>query len=270
MKVSIEKELDKRIQEKKQGYNIDPIKQVNQLLLENETEHARILRGLSDHSQFNRVERVRGQQIELETHEENYDGKVYTIDEIRTLCIDYRLRFLRSKYYTGSYDIEVATKIRDFATATNTPIEEHSLNYRFFVMAPANMFELKDERYISKRELDPAIFFQIDEKHYRLIHKWGSDFTVLRFLEGFKWRSWWTAQWCRTLTALPIVAFVLTYFFGSGHAFENHLVGLTILFTFVSFILAFFFGGIQTQDEGDQIDGFFTPHNWDSDKKLRR
>jgi hypothetical protein len=191
MKVSIDKELEKVSQEKKQKLNVDPINEVKLLLEGESSEDARILRGLSKNSQFNRIEKVRGEQIELETFENEYEGKVYTIDQIGKLCVDYRLRFLQSRYYTGSYDVEVASKIKEFAKETKSPIDEWSLERRFFMMAPTEMFTLRDEKYISKAELrrqaDPAIFYQIDEKHYRLIHKWGADFTILRLIEGFRW-----------------------------------------------------------------------------------
>ncbi len=114
MKVSIEKELEKVSKEEKQKFSIDPLNEVKLLLEGNATEDARILRGLSKSSHFNRIENLKGKQIELENIENEYDGKVFTIEQIEKLCIDYRLRFLQSRHYTGSYDVEVATKLKNF------------------------------------------------------------------------------------------------------------------------------------------------------------
>jgi hypothetical protein len=269
MKLSIDKELEKRSKEHKKNLNIHPIQEVHQLLLENETEHARILRGLSANSQFNRVEKIRTQQLELERHETNYEGKVYTKEQIKNLCIDYHLRFLQSRLYTGSYDIEVAAKIREFAVKTNSPIDDFTLGRRFFVLAPAKMFELRDEKYVTKKQLDPAIFFQIDNDHYRMIHKWGSDFTIFRLLEGFKWRNWWTYQLTQTMFLLPIVTFIMFYFAFEPATIINHFfIGIG-----VNFIIAFFFAclifGIHKQDKFNEIKEFFSKYNWNNDSKIR-
>ncbi len=275
MKVSIDKELEKVSQEDKQKFNVDPINEVKLLLAGESSEDARILRGLSNNSQFNRIEKVRGEQLELENLENEYEGKVYKIEQIEKLCVDYRLRFLQSKYYTGSYDVEVAAKIKEFAKSTQSPIDEYTLGRRFFMMAPQEMFELRDEKYISKAELrrqaDPAIFYQIDEKHFRLIHKWGADFTIFRLIEGFRWKSWWSHQWFNTVMLAPIIAAIYFLCFESPAAqFENHSILNTFTVGLVSFVLALLLFGVWKQDEGDAISGYFTKTNWNSDKKIKR
>lgn len=275
MKISIDKELEKVSKEDKEKFNVDPINEVKLLLAGESSEDARILRGLSQNSQFNRIEKVRGEQLELENFENEYEGKVYTIAQIEKLCVDYRLRFLQSKYFTGSYDVEVAAKIKEFAKTTNTSIDEWTLGRRFFMMAPQEMFELRDEKYISKAELrrqaDPAIFYQIDDKHYRLVHKWGSDFTIFRLIEGFRWKSWWSHQWFNTVMLAPIIAALYFLCFDAPAAqFENHPIINMIGIFLPSFIIAHLCFGIWKQDEFEAIGGFFSKTNWNSDKKIRR
>ena len=275
MKVSIDKELEKVSQEEKQKLNVDPINEVKLLLAGESSEDARILRGLSNNSQFNRIEKVRGEQLELENLENEYEGKVYKIEQIEKLCVDYRLRFLQSRLYTGSYDVEVAGKIKEFAKSTKSPIDDYTLGRRFYVMAPHEMFSLRDEKYISKAELrrqaDPAIFYQIDEKHYRLIHKWGSDFTIFRLIEGFRWKSWWSYQWFNTVMIAPIVALLFFMCFESPSAqLDNHPVWSLLGVSSISFILSLFILGVWKQDEGEAIKGYFSKTNWNSDSKIRR
>jgi len=275
MKVSIEKELEKVSQGDKQKYNVDPINEVKLLLQGESSEDARILRGLSKNSQFNRIENLRGKQIELENFEKDYDGKVYTIDQIKTLCIDYHLRFLQSRLYTGSYDVQVAAKIKEFAKTTLAPIDEHTLGRRYFVMAPQEMFSLTEEKYVSKadlrRQADPAIFYQIDKDHYRLIHKWGQDFTIFRLIEGFRWKSWWSHQLFNTAMLAPFVACLYFGLLGTpAAAFDIAPITNTIIVGVISFLLAHFIFGLRKQDEFEAIEGFFSKTNWDSDKKLRR
>jgi hypothetical protein len=275
MKVSIDKELEKASQKHKEKFNVDPINEVKLLLAGDSNEDARILRGLSNNSQFNRIEKVRGEQLELENLENEYEGKVYTIDQIEKLCVDYRLRFLQSRLYTGSYDVEVAAKIKDFAKSTNSPIDDYTLGRRFFMMAPQEMFSLRDVKYISKAELrrqaDPAIFYQIDEKHYRLIHKWGADFTIFRLIEGFRWKSFWSHQWFNTVMISPIIAVLYFLFFDSPAAqLEKHPIWNFFGIFAPSFLLAYFIFGVWKQDEGTAIDGYFTKTNWNSDSKIKR
>jgi len=259
MKVSIEKELERHSQVKKEQFNLDPLNEVKLLLNGDSTEDSRILRGLSKNSQFNRIEKVRGEQLELEKHEAGFQGKVYTVEEVKRLAVDYHLRFLPSMYYTGTYDVEVAAKIKEFAKNTNSPIDDYSLGRRFYVLAPTNMFELQDEKYLSKADLrrmaDPAIFFQIDEKHYRLIHKWGSDFTIFRYLEGFKWASFIMALVCGNWMA---------------HILDNHPVGFWAMDIFFSIVIGWFGFAVFKQDEGDAIEGYFSNESWSSNRKIRR
>lgn len=273
MKVSIEKELERHSQVKKQQYNADPLNEVKLLLQGESTEDSRILRGLSKNSQFNRIEKVRGEQLELEKLEEGFQGKVYTVEEVKQLALDYHLRFLPSLYYTGTYDVEVAAKIKDFAKNTNSPIDDYSLSRRFYVLAPSKMFELQDEKYLSKADLrrmaDPAIFFQIDEKHYRLIHKWGSDFTVFRYLQGFRWSSFSKHWLFNTVMMMPIVAFILGLF-GSAPMLDSHIKGFWIVTVIASTVVAWFSFSIWKQDEFEPIEGYFSKTNWNSDKKIRR
>lgn len=275
MKVSIDKELEKVSQKEKVKYDVDPVNEVKLLLAADSSEDLRILRNLSNSSQFNRIEKVRGEQIELENLENEYEGNVYKIDQIKNLCVDYRLRFLQSRYFTGNYDVEVITKIKDFAKKTNTSIDNHTLGYKFFIMAPQEMFELRDEKYISKAELrrqkDPAIFYQIDNNHYRLIHKWGNDFTIFRLIEGFRWKSWWNHQWFNTTMLMPIVSLLYFLCFSEPAAqFENHPIINLFVITVISFSMSHFIFGWIKQDEFIAIDGYFSKTNWNSDSKIKR
>jgi hypothetical protein len=275
MKVSIEKELEKVSNEDKQKFNLDPINEVKLLLAGESSEDARILRGLSQNSQFNRIENMRGKQIELENLEKDFDGKVYTKEQIQNLCIDYRLRFLQSRLYTGAYDVQVAAKIKEFAKSTLAPIDEYTLGRRYFVMAPKEMFELTTEKYVSKaelrRRLDPAIFYQIDENHYRLVHKWGNDFTIFRLIEGFRWKSWWSHQMFNTFMIAPIITFIYFWFFETpAAAYENAPIFNTIVIGLISFVVSHLCFGIWKQDEMEAIGGYFSKTNWDSDKKINR
>lgn len=249
--------------------NSDPVKDVKLLLEGDSQEDLRILRNLSNLSQLSQVENIRGRQIELEKFEKNYAGDVYTIDHIKKLCIDYHLRFLPSKLYTGSFDVELAAKMKEFSASTKTELNEWNLKQKFFIMAPQEMFQLRDEKYLTKRQLDPVIFYKIDETHYRMIHKWGNDFSIMRLLEGFRWKSWWNYQLFNTFMLMPIFG-VIVGLFCDIHDITHHTILIPTLITFLSFIFAYFIFGFSKHDEGDEIEGFFSRKNWDSESKLKR
>lgn len=269
IKISIDKELEKKATMAKEKLTKDPIEEVRLLLQENESEKTKVLRGLSQNSNFSRIEKIRGNQIELEKLEEGYAGKVYTRDQIKDMCVDYHLRFLPSCYYTGSFDVEVAGKVIEFSKKTNTPIEEYSLKNSFYILAQEQDFSLKEEKYITKKQKDPALFYKIDHNHYRLIHKWGEDFTVFRLLEGFRFRSWWWHQAINTLYVLPIVYFVLAILTLIDF-FEFYPISFFFASLAISTIFSYFRWGWGKHDEVDQIERFFSPHNWDSDSKIRK
>lgn len=272
MKVSIEKELDKKVQSEREIF--EPLKEVKLLLERSESEDARILRELSNESQFNRVERLRSKQLDLENMENKFDGRVYHVDQIKELAVNYRLRFLPSKYFTGAYDTQVAGKIKEFSKKTNVAIESYSLKNDFFILAPQEMFALHDEKYITKKELrrqlDPVIFYRIDSDHYRLIHKWGDDFTIFRLIEGFAYRSWWHNMLVNTFLVLPIVSALFTLLFFSYNTWMNYPIWSSLLCVTSSFLFAYFRWGWGKHDEGDEIKGFFSPHNWNSDSRIKR
>ena len=232
-------------------------------------EEARILRGLSKDSNFARIERVQGKQIELENLENKYAGDVYTSEQIKSLAVNYHLRFLPAGFFTGAFDIEVASKIKQFGKDTLSVTDDYSLSRRYFVLAPPEMFNLQDKQYIAKKQLDPAIFYQIDNEHYRLIHKWGSDFTILRYLEGFKWKNYWSYTLFHFMLCLPVVSAVLAFVVGI-----TIMCDYPILFGIGSVILSYLVTYVgfawDKTDEGTILDEFFTPTNWNKSDKLKR
>ncbi|NQZ44586.1 MAG: hypothetical protein HRT65_09765 [Flavobacteriaceae bacterium] len=96
-------------------------------------------------------------------------GRIYHIDAIRDICIDYRLRFLNVKYFKGEIPASAISKIKHLE-------REHELTLQGFkIMAPSKLFKLEDKD-------DPLLFAPIGNGYYYLIHKWGNDLHPLRKL----------------------------------------------------------------------------------------
>ena len=102
--------------------------------------------------------------------------KIYHIDQIKKLCIDYRLRFLDSKYFKGEIPQEAFSKIKQLE-------EDHKIEVKGFkIIAPSKLFKLADKD-------DPLLFAPIGNGYFYLIHKWGTDLHPLRKLLVLPFRN---------------------------------------------------------------------------------
>lgn len=112
------------------------------------------------------------------TRENDFDfdlletDKIFHLDQIKEICIDYRLRFLNSSYFKGNIPQEAISKIKHLEAAHHIEIKG------FKIMAPSKLFKLEDKD-------DPLLFAPIGNDYYYLIHKWGNDLHPLRKL--FAW-----------------------------------------------------------------------------------
>lgn len=63
---------------------------------------------------------------------------VFSLDDIKSLCIDYRLRFLDYSYFKNSIATEAIDKIKNLE-------EEYDIKFKEFkIVAPAKVFRLKN------------------------------------------------------------------------------------------------------------------------------
>lgn len=182
--VSIIEELESSKTSKKKAIETsDAIKEIKLLMDAAAAEDDKILRSLGSSHQYIRDKETLAKHLEIEKFDKDYAGKVYTIDQIKDLAIKYNLKFLKTEYFKGKIDIEVAAKIKEFSKETKAPIDEYTLGRRYYILAPPAQFNL--ELVKRTRPVDPLIFFQLDGNHYRLIHKWGADFTIFRRISGW-------------------------------------------------------------------------------------
>lgn len=264
VKVSLENDLQKEKQ--KLTDEVQALKDVKLLLQGDEQEDQRILSQLSNNSKNAMVERELGTKLELEKMDGKYDGNVYTKDQIKKLAVNYRLRFLQAKHYTGTFDVQVAAKIKEFAKTTNSPMDAHSLPNEYFVLAPPEQFELKSVKHIFKKELDPAIFYRIDPNHYRLIHKWGNDFSILRFLNGFRWANFHKHWLFNAAMVMPAVALFVAMLMNVEFYHHNAWV-YWVAVTAGSFLVSHVIWGWRKIDDFEIIQSYFTNENFDSVNK---
>lgn len=92
---------------------------------------------------------------------------IFHIDQIKEICIDYRLRFLNSAFFKGELPQEAINKIKHLEKIHQTEIQGYK------IMAPSKLFKLEDKD-------DPLLFTPIGNDYFYLIHKWGNDLHPLR------------------------------------------------------------------------------------------
>ena len=102
--------------------------------------------------------------------------RIFHIDQIKKICIDYRLRFLDSKYFKGEIPQEGISKIKYLE-------KEHDIIIDGFkIIAPSKLFRLEDKD-------DPLLFAPIGNGYYYLIHRWGNDLHPLRKALAWPFKS---------------------------------------------------------------------------------
>lgn len=119
-------------------------------------------------------------------------NRIYHLDQIREVCIHYRLRFLDLKYFKGKLPESAHEAINSIEETHNTVLSD------FKIMAPSVLFRLE-------RKDDPLLFVPLGNNYYYLVHKWGNDLHPLRKIMMWPFKSIWTL-----LSALLVISWFIT------------------------------------------------------------
>lgn len=236
--VNIQKQLDEEKAKTQQGGNL--VSEAKLLLDGNHQRERDLLKKIGLGHSIIKAENVRGLGIERDDLEKKYDGKVYTIEEIRNLCLDYNLRFLHTKYFKGHIDTEIGYKVKNF-------FDKHKLNERydnemFYIMAPRKAFNLTDKP--KPAPVDPILFYRPDrhEDKYLLVHQWGNDFTIFRLLSGMATRTAWSYFLSMSALGAGAMNIILALFRDDYEPLGNLLGSVFIGLVFGLFMMIFKLG----------------------------
>lgn len=94
-------------------------------------------------------------------------NRIFHIDHIKAISIEYRLRFLSTKYFKAPLPGEALFEIKRLEKQHQTTLKG------FGIMAPSKHFKLENAD-------DPILFAPIGNGYFYLIHKWGKDLHPLR------------------------------------------------------------------------------------------
>jgi hypothetical protein len=150
------------------------LEEVNALLKEEEEVESAIL---------NRIKRGSITGEDFQASSPLKEERVYTLEQIRKLCIIYRLRFLDSKAFKGEIPYEAIRKIKKLEQQWGLELNN------FKIVAPKKLFHLED------KNSDPLLFVQLSENRFYFIHKWGGEINAFRALLAFPLRSFMNMFW---------------------------------------------------------------------------
>lgn len=236
------------------------VSQTKQLLLEeNAHENSLLFSAGMNGAHIERVRLSNENAMRKELRMKTGAQAVLTKEEIRKLCIRYRLRFLPSHMYSGAIDNLTGRKLAEFLNKNGDPNPEISASHRLFIMAPADAFKLELTKV---QPPDPVLFYQHKDGLFSVVHKWGNDFTVFRRIVG-----------ALTSTALVWRWFMFLSIVLVGHAlgYALHLMGSqegALATTFLGYCLAF----IRLISLFENYDGeiVFSNEAWNDSRRSKR
>lgn len=174
----------------------DPgIQDLKLLLAQNASEDLMIVRNIGLDNSIARAEELKGHAITLEHFEEQY-GDIFSEAMVKQLATNYRLRLLPTSRFRGAIVSDIVQSIKDFGKLANLDFTTKHEQENFFILAPASMFDLENHPVPVRqpRNIDPLLFYKFYDKNtkttmYRLIRKWGNDFTIMRLAHAWKYKS---------------------------------------------------------------------------------
>lgn len=266
--INLEKELVKKNEQRKvKLQEFGTLSEVKLLLEHTEQEELNVLRGFKLDDHIRRVEEERGKLIETEKFETEY-GNSHQVDDIASICVRYRLRFLPLSKFKGAIDPLLASKIVAFGKQHNIDPVQYADN--FYVAAPAEDFRMEETKHRKPMprpvvSMDPLLFYKTDREgqFWTLIHKWGSEFTVTRLFRSLKYRNeaFYVAHWSMMLTAVILLAFT-----GLVGGYTFPFWALTLISAVLGTIGGFIkYGCLSEADEAN----LFSERNW-SDASIHK
>jgi hypothetical protein len=162
--------------------------------------------------------------------------QLFTTDDIKQLCIQYRLRFLDASKFKGDIPFEAVTKTKDLEQRVGVEFTH------FKIVAPDDRFRLED------CDKDPLLFIRLSDRYYYLVHQWGNDMKWYRKLLVWPMRSFTTLGATIGMLSLLLSMLIPTQLIvgsdvsASGYArlalFFWFLVSISSIVTYIGF--AFF------------------------------
>ncbi len=242
------------------------VQEIKLLMDSNSDKEKQVLKELGLGANIVKAEKAIAKAVVFKELDEKYEGQIYTEEQIKALAIKYRLRFLNTTSFEGHIAPEVGSVLVRFCEKNliNSSYERD----RFYILAPVNSFKLE------KKPVDPLLFYKIesrnhDERMYKLVYKWGEDFTIARRGLGFLYSDKFTLGFSRWLTMMFTLLIASSAAKGIAWLFVNEASGQQYLYSVISWVAFGIFclinGIMILQRDADLVeDHELTKNNWNS------
>lgn len=154
-------------------------------------------------------------------NEFNFDlletDRIFHIEQIKEICIKYRLRFLDTKYFKGKYPQQALDNIKYLENKHHTELDGYK------IIAPSKMFVLE-------KADDPLLFAPMGNGYYYMIHKWGNDLNPFRR----QW-AWFFKSFENLIIGTILVSLIATLLTPDGLFTKNQDFGQDIMVFFFMF-----------------------------------
>ena len=154
-------------------------------------------------------------------------NRIFHRDAIKTICIDYRLRFLDLSYFKADVPVEAIDKIQALEKDHNTEVKHMK------IVAPSKLFKLKNAD-------DPLLFVPIGNHYYYLIHKWGNDLHPLRRLMMWPFKNIVTSILSILLLSLFLTAMMPLGLFSSQPNSSDFLLIFLFMFKSIAAVVIYY------------------------------
>ena len=153
--------------------------------------------------------------------------KIFHLDHIKKICIDYRLRFLDIKYFKNDLPNEAFKKIDVIEKLHDTKLGEYK------VMAPSILFRLK-------KTDDPLLFVPLGNDYFYLVHKWGNDLSPMRKLFMWPFKNIWNLLISIFIFSLVVTELTPISFFTRTPDISTYWMLLFFIFKAIASIVIYF------------------------------
>ncbi|PKA84582.1 hypothetical protein ATE92_2779 [Ulvibacter sp. MAR_2010_11] len=153
--------------------------------------------------------------------------RIFHIEDIRKLCVTYRLRFLDAHFFKGTFPSEAISEIRKLEK------EHHTQLQHFKIMAPSKLLKLENAD-------DPVLFVPMGNDYFYFIYKWGNDLHPLRKLLMWPYRNFENLVFTVLILSMVLTAMTPIKLFSHTAAMQEYLLLFLFMFKAVAGIVLFY------------------------------
>lgn len=208
-RINIKNEL---LKEKEQAAS-DALLNSARKLLNEETEKEAAIKNTLHH--YTADEPVLPILIDIKGEDQKH---LFSTEEIKAVCVKYRLRFLDSQLFKNEIPYEALVKVKEFEKKNNCKLSA------FKILAPKEAFALSD------RNKDPLLFAEVFPNKYYLIHQWGNDLAWYKGILAYPLRNFFTF-----FHSILVLALLLALIIPPGFLVRNEALYKDILYYRVYF-----------------------------------